>query len=159
MNKLTGVMLFFAGAAVGALAVYRAAKIKFERIADEEIASVKEVFTARRSGVAEPSVDEADIDKPGGGPLPEDKTECKPKPYVITPQEFMEIDGYSSVTLTYYADGVLANEEDEPMGVSKFGDFKEHFDEYEEDTVYIRDDAAKVDYEILRDGREYKRRK
>ncbi len=159
MNKLTGVMLFFAGAAVGALAAYRAAKIKFERIADEEIASVKEVFTARRSGVAEPSVDEADIAKPGGGRLPEDKTECKPKPYVITLQEFMEIDGYSLVTLTYYADGVLVNEEDEPMNANKFGDLKELFDEGEDDSIYFRDDAAKVDYEILRDGREYKRRK
>ena len=31
----------------------------------------------------------------------------------------------------------------------------DHFGEYEEDTVYVRDDSKKVDYEILRNTEEY----
>lgn len=35
------------------------------------------------------------------------------------------------------------------------GDSLEHFGEYEDDSVYVRNDAKKCDYEILLDQRNY----
>jgi hypothetical protein len=79
-------------------------------------------------------------------------------PYVITPEAFMEHEDYDHVTLTYYADGVLADENDEiidnvddVVGLESL----KHFGEYEDDSVYVRNDGRKIDYEILLDNREY----
>ncbi len=78
-------------------------------------------------------------------------------PYVISPDEFDELDGYTPISLTYFADGVLADE----YGVivdnveEIVGDGLNHFGEYEEDAVYVRNDAKRCDYEILKDERKY----
>lgn len=94
----------------------------------------------------------SDLEEP---PKPENSGE---HPYVIFPEEFAELDGYTPISLTYFADGVLADE----YGVivddveEIVGDALKHFGEYEEDSVYVRNDAKRCDYEILRDEREYK---
>lgn len=78
-------------------------------------------------------------------------------PYVISPDNYGE-DGYETSMLTYYSDGVL---EDDYWNIVKnpedvVGDeFMNHFDEYTEDTVYIRNEELKTDYEITRDKRTY----
>lgn len=79
-------------------------------------------------------------------------------PYVIAPTEFGTRDDYDSVSLTYYADGVLADDADEPIidindvvgleSLDSFGD-------YEEDCVHVRNDELKTDFEILADSRRY----
>lgn len=79
-------------------------------------------------------------------------------PYVISPDAFGEFDDYVLISLTYYSDGVLTDEDDEPIDdiegiVGK--DYASHFGEYEEDSVFIRNDRMKCDYEILRDLRKY----
>lgn len=78
-------------------------------------------------------------------------------PYVISPDEFDDLDGYTPISLTYFADGVLADENgvivDDVEEV--VGDALSHFGEYEEDAVYVRNDAKRCDYEILTDEREY----
>ena len=89
------------------------------------------------------------------------KTEDKVnnKPYVISPDEFG--DEYNVVTLVCYNDKVvttydtgevLTDEEVEKLvgldSLSRFG-------EYEEDSVFVRNDSIKVDYEILRDEENY----
>lgn len=89
------------------------------------------------------------------------KTEDKVnnKPYVIHPDEFG--DEYNVVTLVCYNDKVvttydtgevLTDEEVEKLvgldSLSRFG-------EYEEDSVFVRNDSVKVDYEILRDEENY----
>lgn len=87
----------------------------------------------------------------------EDEKNMK-RPYVIAPEESWEQD-YPTITLTYYeGDGVLADDRnkiidnvDELVGE----DFAEHFGEYEDDSVYIRNDAMEVYYEILRDYGSY----
>lgn len=78
-------------------------------------------------------------------------------PYVISPDEFGEMDGYGKISLTYFADGVLADEDNEPVDdiAEIVGDGLEHFGEYEEDSVFVRNDAKKCDYEILRDLRAF----
>lgn len=76
-------------------------------------------------------------------------------PYVITPEQFGEYNEYGTKTLTYYADNVLTDEVDNPITsdemVTMIGpDALDHFGEYEDDSVYIRDETNEMDYEILK---------
>lgn len=78
-------------------------------------------------------------------------------PYVITPDEFGEY-GYETISLTYYADDVLTDDGDDIIDdpaeiVGR--DFSSHFGEYEDDSVFIRNDTKRCDYEILKDYRKY----
>lgn len=61
------------------------------------------------------------------------------------------------MSLTYYADGILADEQgiiiDDQEEI--VGDALEHFGEYEDDSVYCRSDPKRCDYEILQDLRKY----
>ncbi len=86
-------------------------------------------------------------------PKPDDKE----APYVISPAEFGEIDEYETISLTYFSDGVLADEDNEPVDDIEeiVGDCLEHFGEYGEDSVFVRSDMRKCDYEVLRDLREF----
>ena len=81
------------------------------------------------------------------------------KPYVIKPEEFGENSEYSQITLTYYSDGVLADDNDEMLdddaGQIVGTDFMDHFGEFEEDSVFIRNDRRKTDYEIVRANEVY----
>ena len=79
-------------------------------------------------------------------------------PYVISPDEFGNMDDHTLISLTYYADGVLADDwdtkvinPDEEVGPN----IESHFGEYEEDTVFVRNEKLKNDYEICRDLRTY----
>lgn len=80
------------------------------------------------------------------------------KPYVIAPYDFGELDGYSQIELTYYADGVLEDDEynivsdvDELIG----SDSLFTFGEYEDDAVFVRNERLRTDFQILRDYRTY----
>lgn len=79
------------------------------------------------------------------------------KPYVISPEDSGE-STYTQINLTYYADGVLADDEDdilEDIEGTVGLDFASHFGEYEDDTVFIRNDRLRCEYEIQRDNRTY----
>ena len=77
--------------------------------------------------------------------------------HVIPPESYGEL-GYEEVSLTYYADDVLAYDDDSVIrDVNKVvgkGSLNT-FGEYEDDSVFVRDDDKKIDYEILRDMRRY----
>lgn len=76
-----------------------------------------------------------------------------PAPYVIPPEEFgNDADEYDLISLNYYEDGVLADDwgdviEDVDRVVGK--ESLTHFGEYEDDSVYVRNDRLKCEYEIL----------
>lgn len=81
------------------------------------------------------------------------------KPYVISPEDYENYNtDYDDISLTYYADGILADDLDEivedPDNIVG-PDFMNYFGKYEEDTVLIRNDRLKCTYEILRDRRTY----
>lgn len=91
-----------------------------------------------------------------------DKEESKDvdKPYVISPEEFGEDPEYDSVTLIYYSDGVVTDDDNnviEDEEADELFDLEslEHFGEYEDDSVHVRNDVLKTEYEILRDERNY----
>lgn len=177
-----------AGAAVGSLATWRFVKAKYEKIAQEEIDSVKEVYSNREYHEIGTTATEEESDEESSEPLgnvkpdlmeyaakvldlgyttknnntvKEDEDDMSEvKPYIITPEEFDEYEQYEAVSLTYYADGVVTDEDDEPIPEKDFdylfgAESLNHFGEYEEDSVFVRNDNIKADYEILRDLRNF----
>lgn len=72
------------------------------------------------------------------------------RPYVISPEDYGEFD-YDTKEWTYYADFVLADEEGEIISNPEniIGDALEHFGEYEDGAVHVRNDDAECDYEII----------
>ena len=87
-----------------------------------------------------------------------DKNMINDKPYVISPDEFGEYYDYDTISLTYYADQVLVDEDDELVedieGTVGFESLNA-FGMYEDDSVFVRNDRLKCDYEILLDQRKY----
>jgi hypothetical protein len=89
------------------------------------------------------------------------------KPYVIPPEEYGEKEDYEQVTFSYFADGVVAYEYPDPeTGEILFDVIQDvddcigrdnllHFGEYEDDSLHVRNDRMEVDYEILRDYRNF----
>lgn len=76
--------------------------------------------------------------------------------HVITPQECGELedDGYIQIEFTYYSDGIVADDLKRPVNnIEELcgPDWASHYGEYEDDSVYIRNDKLKVDYCILKD--------
>jgi hypothetical protein len=87
-----------------------------------------------------------------------DENMINDKPYVISPDEFGELDDYDTISLTYYADQVLVDEDDELVeDIEETVGFESlnAFGEYEDDSVFVRNDRLKCDYEILLDQRKY----
>ena len=80
------------------------------------------------------------------------------KPEVVAPEETWEKD-YPTISLTYYeGDQTLTDDQDKIItNVAELvgEDFASHFGEYEDDSVFIRNDKIGVYYEILRDYGSY----
>ncbi len=179
MSKVTGLIIFVLGTATGSAVTWQFAKKKYEQIAEEEINSVKEMFSKREQDTADveitvepqPSV-EASLKKFEEKPdistyaeilkneayVPEGTEMAENKPYVISPDEFGEFEDYDTISLTYYADQVLVDDGgdkiedvDDVVGMESLT----HFGEYEDDSVFVRNDRLKCDYEILMDERTY----
>ena len=77
---------------------------------------------------------------------------------VIDPEEFGDEEDYDQVNLTYYADGVLTDDFDNPIEdvEAMVGDYAlNSFGDFEPDAVHVRNDATKTYYEILRDERNF----
>lgn len=172
MDKL---FIFALGAAVGSLVTWKIVEEKYKRIADEEIESVKEQFK-KREVECETSKDCEEVKHNFIEDVPEFTEEEKEEyqqivneyvddtivqlepaiehiaPYVIAPEEFGESYGYDTKSWTCYADNVITDEfgqiVDNPELV--IGDALEHFGEYEDDSVYVRNEDAECDYEILK---------
>ena len=88
------------------------------------------------------------------------ETMVKDGPYIIPPSDFGEDDEYEVSTLVCYADGVITESDngeivDDVEGAIGDCDVRAHFGEYEDDSVFIRNEERKVDYEILRDTDNY----
>lgn len=79
-------------------------------------------------------------------------------PFVISPDEFGEDPNYQTVSLTLYEDGILTDDYDDIVDdvddlVGE--DSLTHFGEYEDDSVFVRNESMQTDFEILRDLRTY----
>lgn len=180
-STVTHAIALVAGGAIGSVATWYFVKKKYETIAQEEIDSVKERFLDNKS--EEPSIyispeEEAaetkeeiaelnaqyeqilvDSEYTGYSAISAAKEDdISTIPYVIPPEEFGEKEDYDCISLTYYDDGVLTDSYDELIedveNVVGYDSLK-HFGEYEDDSVHVRNDRLKNDYEILADPRKY----
>lgn len=169
-NKIFSMFCFAAGAIIGSAVTYKLIKTKYEQIAEEEIKSVRELYRnkLKEKGVSEPDDSNQDNDSMNGilsdlGYASDNKREkeddeVESKPYVIPPEEFGNADGYDLISLNYYADGVLTDDWDEVIDdvEGTVGtDSLTHFGEYEDDSVFVRNDFLRTEYEILRDNRNF----
>ena len=82
-----------------------------------------------------------------------DEDECEP--YSIPPEQFDADNGYQKIMLVWYEKNRVLAYDNNPRIVidpdvypETVGDFENHFDDWEKDTVYMRNDVDKIDYEI-----------
>ena len=182
MNKgLVGTLAFVIGAAAGSLVTWKIVKTKYEQLAREEIEEVREYYATKDKedmildldalsleATERTSVEPAKADgrteyssiaslystNDEGGEKPVSRRE----PYVISPAEFGEDDNYETITLIYYNDGVLADHDNnriEDIEACIGYEALNHFGEYEDDSVYVRNDDTMMDYEVLLDESNY----
>lgn len=175
-DKLSSVIIFCGGIFIGGFLTWDLFKTKYEKIADEEIASVKETFEHRESRPDKNyKVEEelkgndayVNIIDSNSYRNYSNTTETNKKggaadmelnhPYVITPEQYEDNVDYTKVSLTWYSDEVLEDDwgnvldPDDVIG----RDALATFGQYEDDSVFVRDDDEQVDYEVLRDTRSY----
>lgn len=171
-NKFANFIMFAVGAAIGSAVAWKVTKNKYEQIMNEEIAMMREAyrnkikekeekevktktFEPRRFEFDKEVIEEyrteivelgyADIEEKG-------ELEMREEPYVISPDEFNERDDYETQSLVYYQDGVLTDDLgnvihdiDEIIGLESL----EHFGEYADNVVFVRNDHLGIDYEVM----------
>jgi hypothetical protein len=135
---LSKVLIFAAGAAIGSAVTWVFVKKRYEQIANEEIESVKRVFSNREEESAEtetveeavepeqePELDEKAVERKNYRDIiketnyntvakqevEEEDVEYFVEPYVISPDEFGDLaeDGYDTESYYLYDDGILEN--------------------------------------------------
>ena len=167
-SKFKCAIAFSLGAAVGAAVSWKILKPIYERLAMEKIDSVKEYYADRNVDKYEGPEDSDEAayaeavkkynteSHVHASNKNEDRTDSRP--YVISPEEFAEIEDYETTSLYYFSDEVLAylsgevvEDVDEVVGTESLT----HFGEYEDDSVFVRNDRLKTDFEILRDPTRY----
>lgn len=180
-NKVANVLIFAAGAAVGSIATWQLLKTAYEKIAKDSIAEVKAYYEEKyvdhetkekRTVTYRPATPE-EIEKRkkdeelyeqlamGYSDISDESDEPTfyDGPFVISPCEYGESEDFDTHGLTYYADGVLVDDDTEEIVEDADdivgSDFAEHFGDYERDSVHIRNPRNRIDYEILLDQKEY----
>lgn len=174
--RLNDVITLAAGAVIGSVVTYYLTKRKYEGIidlyedalgryqdADEEFEEFEEddelITVAEGNAIDDMRNIYNNIAQDAGYTQElEKEEETVPGPYIVSPEEFDTI-GYNVESLDHYADGVITDQMgniiDYPEELIGNIDPSNHYGEYEQDSVFIRNDAKKCDYEILRDTRTY----
>lgn len=168
-SMISKIVIFITGAALGSVVTWKLLQKKYNEMLNEEMSSFKkemrevkerhdervETLNTTIKNMYEDTIQETTSKHYRGllNDLGYDDDELEPKPYVISPEEVGNTDeDYELISLNYYEDGVLADDWDEPIEdvervVGK--DSLNHFGEYEDDSVYVRNDRLKCEYEIL----------
>jgi hypothetical protein len=154
-NILSKIVIFAAGAAVGSAVTWKLVKDKYERIAQEEIEAVRDLYNSKqRKSLDNTESKEEESDEPKE-PTPrevysgvvsdlgyadlssekiiEEEDDDVSEPYVISPAEYGELD-YETESLWYYEkDGVVTTyfgEVIEDVDGLIGADFADHYGEY-----------------------------
>ena len=166
---LSKALIFTAGVAVGTAVTWVLVKDKYEKRATEEINEIRNFyFNKKEEETITDTEEEDDEDENKGDDQPQlfesryfyerkEGDEVVP-PYVISPDEFDEV-GYKTESLYWYNDHVLAyvlnGEIVEDIDSLVGEDSLTHFGEYEEDSVFVRNEDLRTDFEILRADENY----
>lgn len=172
-------LYFFAGVGAGAYIGYVIAKKKYENLADEEVASVKEAYEnkyqkvefkakkeavetitnkiAEENGYVRTEVNIVDEDDVFEDDFP--KEERAEHPYIIDVYDYEDFyHGFEKICVTYYAgNNVLMSDEMEEIDVdSHVGlDNVNHLLEQGSVTAFIRNERLGTDFEVLFEDGEY----
>ena len=175
---MKGLFIFAAGVVAGAVAGAYLVKDKVMADAKQEIEEVREYYKSKKESKKEETVEEQPVEEvkeekeekeyksivENSGYVNYNKPEqiaqhsvLEDEPYSIDPEEFgdKEEEGWDTMTLTYFADGVLTDDTDEiveqPEVVVGLDNLK-IFEEFPDATcVYVRNETWRTDFEILRD--------
>lgn len=171
-NRIVNVICFAAGAGIGFFAACKMMRSAFAELAQEEIDSVKEVYMRRLEELEEEATDEEVAEVVNSNPtkpsikeyaagiegLYESKEKEESvdmsKPEVISPEEFGNIPGYYEMQLEYYDNGIVVDEDGVELTEQQIEDMIGHeslttFGEYEDDSVFVRNDELETYFEIL----------
>ena len=168
MSKISSVILGFAAGCVAAYFLCNETlSKKYRKIADSEVNSVKEAFDGLKK---EPSIDNSRPDatesekdeykeraqKYGNNTTNED-TEL---PIVVPPEDFGKEQEYDILSFTRFADGTITGDNDMPLSGNEIDDYVgienlDHFGEFEENVLYIRNDRYHCYYEIVASSKTY----
>ena len=173
-------VMFTVGAIIGSAVSWTFLKKKYEDRVKQEVASVKEALGMLRkkendAEIKKEEIDDSAVYKPTKDDLAtlqktietngyrdystrSEEEKKVTEPYVITPNEFDEI-GHKTQSLIYWADKIVTDDDGNVIDdyETRIGDDAlNHFGEYEEDSVYVRNDEEETDYEILLDLRNYR---
>lgn len=102
--------------------------------------------------------DESETNEEGDG-IGDDDLPFINGPYVISPDEFASSPpGYSACPIDYYKDGILADGWGVKLNIEETigEDAINHFGDYVDDVVHVRNERTQIDYEVTRDPRTYK---
>lgn len=156
---MKNILCFVLGSAIGSVVTWKLIEKKYKDLADEEIASVVETFKAQKPKKEKKNISTNEVKETKTKKKTTKVTENIKQPYVITPEQYGEYDEYKTLSLLYLADDNLINDDneiitedrDKMLGVNVLS----HFGEYEDDSVYIRDEDKEIDYEILKSEKTY----
>ena len=179
---MKGLFIFAAGLAIGAVAGACVIKNKVLADAKEEIEEVREYYRSKAGETTDEVVEEVkevveevkevvqeikndsnkrtyvNYNKLASTYKPQEEPTRFDDPFIIDPSEFGEDPEYDTMTLTYFADGVLVDDVDEvveePDIVVGLENLK-IFEEFGATSIYVRNDIYKTDYEVIRDDWSY----
>lgn len=182
---MKGLFIFAAGLAIGAVAGACVIKNKVLADAKEEIEEVREYYRSKAVEATNEVVEEVkevveevkevkevvqeikngsdkrtyvNYNKLASTYKPQEEPTRFDDPFIIDPSEFGEDPEYDTMTLTYFADGVLVDDVDEvieePDIVVGLENLKV-FEEFGASSIYVRNDIYKTDYEVIRDDWNY----
>lgn len=185
---MKGLFIFAAGLAIGAVAGACVIKNKVLADAKEEIEEVREYYRSKAAETTDEVVEEVkevveevkevkevkevaqeikndsdkrtyvNYNKLASTYKPQEEPTRFDDPFIIDPSEFGEDPEYDTMTLTYFADGVLVDDVDEvieePDIVVGLENLKV-FEEFGASSIYVRNDIYKTDYEVIRDDWNY----
>lgn len=165
---MKNILAFAIGATIGSVTTWILLKSKYDKRMQDETSELRNYYKNRyadrerdtdevKSSEIKPKIAFDNITKDYTVQDMEVNKEMD-RPYVISPDEYNEEYGYHAHTLVYYADHVLVDDNDDIVGNAEdiIGlDSLNHFGEYEDDSVFVRNDKLKCDYEILKDERTY----
>lgn len=143
-------IFFLLGAVCGTVGAAVITQKRCHAKAEEEIAQMRSYYYKKSARSEEHTED--------GEPPKKESWDVQHDISVIPPEEFGREDDYETISLTYYADGILADDRGEPIEdveVTVGNESLRHFGEYEEDSVFVRNSRMMCDYEILLDLRTY----
>ena len=170
MNKVVPCITFVVGGVIGASITYFTVKKKYQHEANEQIASIREMYSNR--------IKELELDNKTAKVINkykervqsysanEDESESEiscdihsdDEPYIIAEDQFGLYEDYEPIVLRYFSDGMIIDDStdeiitavDDLIGYDNLNEFEKLPPDAQE-VIFVRNDKLHIDYQIVRD--------